>query len=179
MVCHQGEEPEVNGFGGQICRLALGSRGGLETFPCFEEVSGKIFLGERLVVDLDALANETEVGRCVKPYLMEQRSRFRGGGVPVLSQYGRDESTCRTLALGARNVYEVQPIEIRWLPISQPGCACRSRLKSESSHLVSNPSTPLDHFRYSIFVQAPARLPDGIHDGEITLQCIEGSNGVL
>ena len=47
------------------------------------------------------------------------------------------------------------------------------------SHLVSNPSAPLNHFRYSILIQASARLPDGIHDRKITLQCIEGSNGVL
>ena len=47
------------------------------------------------------------------------------------------------------------------------------------SHLVSNSSAPLYHFRYSVFVLVPARLPDGIDDGEITLQCVESSNGIL
>ena len=50
---------------------------------------------------------------------------------------------------------------------------------SGGSHLIPNPSAPLNHLRYRILIQAPARLPDGIHDRKITLQCIEGSNGVL
>ena len=41
--------------------------------------------------------------------------------------------------------------------------------KSECSHLISNPSAPLDHLRYRAFVHAPARLPDGIHNSEVTL----------
>ena len=37
---------------------------------------------------------------------MEQWPRVRGGGgIPVLSQDGRDESTRRTLALGPGDVY--------------------------------------------------------------------------
>lgn len=46
---------------------------------------------------------------------MEQWTRVRGGGIPVLSQDGRDESTCRTLALGPGDVYWVEPVQIRWL----------------------------------------------------------------
>lgn len=50
---------------------------------------------------------------------------------------------------------------------------------SGGSHLISNPSAPLNHLRYRILIQAPTRLSDGIDDCKVTLQCIEGSNGVL
>ena len=47
------------------------------------------------------------------------------------------------------------------------------------SHLISNPAAPLNHLGYSGFVHVLPRLPDGINDSEISLQCVEGSNSVL
>lgn len=57
------------------------------------------------------------MGRGIETNFVEQRSRFRGEGMPVLSQDRRDESTCRTLSLRPCNMYRFQSIEFRWLPI--------------------------------------------------------------
>ena len=62
VICHEGQEPEVGRFGGQIRRQALGSRSILQTIPCFEEVSGESFLSQGLVIDLDTFAHKSEVG---------------------------------------------------------------------------------------------------------------------
>ena len=40
---------------------------------------------------------------------------------------------------------------------------------SGCSHLISNPSAPLNHLGYSIFILVPAGLSDGIYDSKVTL----------
>ena len=50
---------------------------------------------------------------------------------------------------------------------------------SGGSHLVSDLSAPLNHVGYRVFVDRIARFSDSIHNREVTLQCIKGSNGVL
>ena len=74
MVCHQGQEPEIDGFGGKICRLAFGSGGTFEAVPCFEEVSCESLLGERLIIDLDTFTNEAEVWGSIESDLAESWS---------------------------------------------------------------------------------------------------------
>ena len=52
-------------------------------------------------------------------------------------------------------------------------------VEAGAAHLVSDFATPLQHFRNGLFVHALARLPDGVHDGEVGLERVQRLHGGL
>ena len=64
---HQSQEPDIGRFRGSVFRVqTCSSSGSFETVPCFEEVVRELFLRERLIVDLNAFADEAKMWRGVK-----------------------------------------------------------------------------------------------------------------
>lgn len=64
MQCHQGQEAEVDRLGVLACGIGMASSfcGSFESVPRLEEVFGKLLFSQGLVVDLDTLAHESQVG---------------------------------------------------------------------------------------------------------------------
>ena len=69
---HQCQKSEVGWFGAGVSWEPGRAGGVFEAVPYFEEISCKYFFGEGLVVDLDALAHEAEVGRGVEADFVEE-----------------------------------------------------------------------------------------------------------
>lgn len=49
----------------------------------------------------------------------------------------------------------------------------------ENAHLVTQLLDPLNHFRNGILVHSPSRLADGVYDGKVALQRVQGRDGRL
>lgn len=47
------------------------------------------------------------------------------------------------------------------------------------AYLISGLATPLDHLRYGLLIHAPARLSNGIDDGEVGLKRVQRGHGIL
>ena len=86
MEGHEGKVTKVDWFSGCVGGFALSSRLALQSIPHLKEVLGKSLLRERLIVDLDAFTNETEVWGCVQADLFEKGLWLRGRG-QILGQY--------------------------------------------------------------------------------------------
>lgn len=54
-----------------------------------------------------------------------------------------------------------------------------SSLSRANAHLVAELPDPLNHLRDGILVHAPSRLADGVDDGEVALQRVQGRYGCL
>lgn len=48
-----------------------------------------------------------------------------------------------------------------------------------TAHLIANLATPLEHLWYRLLIHAPARLANGIDNGKVGLQRIQGRDGSL
>lgn len=71
MKRHEGQEAEVSGLCSAICGFVFLAGCFFQTVPCLEKVSREHCLGKGLIVDLDPLADEAEMGRCVEADLVE------------------------------------------------------------------------------------------------------------
>lgn len=147
-----------------------------QAVPYFEEVPGEKRLGDGFIVDLDALADEAQVGRRKQADASGRRRRAgRRTGWRVLRQYRGDEGAGRAFALCAGDVDEPQAVEVRGLrvPSAMRHTNQTTWAMLRGAHLISEAATPLDHLRNRLVVHAAARLADGIDNGEIGLQRVQ------
>lgn len=85
----------------------------LQTIPHLPEAPGKALLGDGLIVDLDALANEAQVRRCIQA---DDGGESLGVdttlGGEVVGEDGGDEGRGRAFAFGAGNMDGIQAVEV-------------------------------------------------------------------